>query len=97
MRYVYILQSERNGKYYIGSTNDIRRRLKQHNSGMHLSSKRLAPFKLKLFQEYASDQEARQIETKLKKLKRRDYIKRILNDGIIKFRATSSSGRAIDS
>ncbi|MDP2918981.1 MAG: GIY-YIG nuclease family protein, partial [Dehalococcoidia bacterium] len=33
MFYVYILQSEKSGRYYIGSTGDIPTRLAQHNAG----------------------------------------------------------------
>ena len=31
--YVYILQSEKDGTYYIGSTQDLDERLKRHNEG----------------------------------------------------------------
>ncbi|MCL5782238.1 MAG: GIY-YIG nuclease family protein [Patescibacteria group bacterium] len=33
MYYVYILQSKANQSYYIGVTSDLKRRLKDHNSG----------------------------------------------------------------
>ncbi len=33
MWYVYILTSERDGKLYVGSTNDLKRRLKEHEQG----------------------------------------------------------------
>ena len=33
MAYVYILQSQKTGKYYIGSTKDLQERLKRHFSG----------------------------------------------------------------
>lgn len=33
MNYSYVLLSERDGKFYIGSTGDLRQRLRKHNSG----------------------------------------------------------------
>lgn len=33
MYYVYILKSGKNGKLYKGVTNDLKRRLKEHNEG----------------------------------------------------------------
>jgi len=36
MFYVYILKSEKDGKLYIGYTNDLKRRLEEHNSGKNI-------------------------------------------------------------
>jgi putative endonuclease len=33
MKYSYVLLSDRDGKFYIGSTGDLRERLQQHNKG----------------------------------------------------------------
>ncbi len=95
MPYVYILESERNGKYYIGSTVDVDRRLNEHNSGKHHTGKRLAPFRIVFKQEFVDIATARKTENRLKKYKRRDFLEKIIKDG--EFRAISSSGRAIDS
>jgi putative endonuclease len=32
--YVYILQSRKNGKLYIGQTNNLERRIEDHNAGL---------------------------------------------------------------
>jgi len=37
--YVYILRSESNGRYYCGQTNDMEKRLKQHNDPKHRVTK----------------------------------------------------------
>ena len=39
MFYVYILKSKRDKKCYIGSTNDLVRRVKEHNNGKIFSTK----------------------------------------------------------
>ena len=83
---VYILQSLRNGKYYIGSTVDLKNRLKQHNAGVHPSGKRLGPFKLAFRQEYDNLVIARKIERRLKRFKRKDFIAKIIEDGHIKLK-----------
>lgn len=33
MHYVYIIQSQRDRSYYVGSTVDLKRRLQEHNRG----------------------------------------------------------------
>jgi predicted GIY-YIG superfamily endonuclease len=80
---VYILQFE-TGKFYIGSTDDFDRRLRQHSVGHTHSTKRLGKGKLVLKQDYPTLQAARSVEYKLKKLKRHDYLAKMVQDGYIK-------------
>ena len=84
MAYVYILQNSKNGRYYIGSTEDLTTRLYAHNSGGVQATRNLLPVKIVFKQEYADYTIARKIERRLKKLKRRDYIEKIIRDGNIK-------------
>jgi len=86
MAYVYILQSLKNGRYYIGSTIDINQRFLWHSKGRVISTKKLLPVKLILQQEYPTISIARSIENKLKKFKRRDFINKIIREGKIKIR-----------
>ena len=86
MAYVYILESIDDGRYYIGSTKDLKTRLKHHLGGHTPSTKRFGRIKLVFSQEYATLKEARIIEKKLKKLKRKDYLQKIINDGFIKMK-----------
>ena len=78
MYFVYILQSEKNGRYYIGSTNNLERRILEHNSGKTKSLKYLRPLKIVFKKDFKEEYEARQIENKLKKLKNRNIIERII-------------------
>ncbi|MBT3538570.1 GIY-YIG nuclease family protein [Candidatus Parcubacteria bacterium] len=78
--YIYILQSLKNNKYYIGSTNDVGRRIDEHNAGRTKSIKYLIPWQLRFVQKYPTIKQACQVEYKLKKLKSRKIIKQIIVD-----------------
>ena len=82
--FVYILQSERNDRYYIGSTIDIKKRFGEHRAGLVKATKFLLPLEIVFFKEYPTIKEARQVEYKLKKLKSRKIIKQIISDGHVK-------------
>jgi len=66
MYYVYLLKSVRDQTYYIGSTNDLKRRLEEHNSGKAKSTKSKVPFKLMYYEAYVSEADARHREHNLK-------------------------------
>ena len=82
---VYILK-DANGKLYVGSTDNIQRRIKQHKYGHTQTSRNMINPKLVLFQEYYSIKIERKIEKKIKSLKRKDYIEKMINDGYIKLK-----------
>jgi putative endonuclease len=67
MFYVYILKSKLDGKLYIGSTNDLRRRFEEHNKGQVRSTKSRAPFELRYYEAYFLEEDARHRERSLKK------------------------------
>ena len=83
MSNVYILKCA-NESFYIGSTDNLDRRLKQHAAGHTYSTRRLGFGELVLSQEYASLADARSVEHKLKLLKRCDYVAKIVKDGYIR-------------
>ena len=66
MFYLYFLKSTKSDFTYIGSTNDLKRRLKEHNSKTQLATKSYAPFKLIYYEAYASKSDAIIREKKLK-------------------------------
>jgi putative endonuclease len=76
---VYVLQSLRNGRFYIGSTNNIERRLQEHNQGKSKYTKLTAPFSLIYQEQYFTASEARKREYYLKRLKSRKYIISLIN------------------
>ena len=64
MFYVYFLKNE-NGKIYYGSTNDLKRRFKEHNSDKVRSTKK-HQWKLVYYESYFSEVDARKRESGLK-------------------------------
>ena len=66
MFYVYILKSLKDGELYCGSTNDLRRRLKEHNEKKSFATRLRVPFKLMYYEAYASEKDARKREHNLK-------------------------------
>jgi putative endonuclease len=83
MSWVYILKTQKD-KYYIGSTDNLEQRIRHHSGGYTPSTKRLGFVECFFSQKYDTLKDARYIEKKLKKLKRRDYIEKIIEDGYIK-------------
>lgn len=67
MFYVYVLKSDKDGKLYIGSTNDLRRRFFEHNKGLVNSTRPRRPFSLVYYEAYLSEKDAKDRENMLKK------------------------------
>ena len=66
--FVYILYSESHDKYYVGQTNDLRARLKRHNSGNSKNTSPYRPWIMVCSVEKETRSLAVQLETKLKNL-----------------------------
>ena len=66
MYYVYVLKSKKDGNLYTGSTNDLKRRLDEHNNGLVFSTKSRRPFELVYYEAYKSEKDARSREKNLK-------------------------------
>ncbi|MDO8600749.1 MAG: GIY-YIG nuclease family protein [bacterium] len=66
MFYVYVLKSKKDMQLYVGSTNDLRKRFKEHNDGKIFSTKTRRPFELVYYEAYKSEKDARVRESNLK-------------------------------
>ncbi|MCK4352096.1 GIY-YIG nuclease family protein [candidate division WOR-3 bacterium] len=66
MYYVYLLQSKKNGKFYIGYAADLMERLRQHNAGKSIATKSGALFELVYYEAYENKKDALSRERKLK-------------------------------
>jgi len=79
MALVYILLSEIINKTYVGSTTDLDRRIKEHNSGKNFFTKRYIPWKVFYKEEYQDLSEARKREKYLKTCAGRKFIKKLFD------------------
>ena len=64
--YVYVLHSTKDDKFYIGYTNNLRRRLEEHKRGVNFSTKFRLPFKLIYFEGCTNEKDAKRREKYLK-------------------------------
>ena len=78
--YVYILQSLKDKELYIGCTNDLRRRIREHNEQKSFATKTRGPFKLIYYEAYPNRQDAEAREIFFKTGWGRQYIKRALKE-----------------
>jgi putative endonuclease len=77
--YVYILRNEQ-GRLYIGYTENVERRVSEHNAGKVFATKPYIPYKLIFFEAYTSMADAKRREMYLKTSKGRTTIKTMLAD-----------------
>ena len=67
MFYFYILRSQKDKNLYFGYTDDLRRRLKDHNISKVISTKKRKPFEIIYYEAYKSEKDARQRELQVKR------------------------------
>jgi len=84
MYYVYILQSNKDKKLYIGSAPDLRKRIEKHNKGYVLATKNRRPLKLIYYEGYISQRDAKRREMFLKGGKGHEELKVQLEDSFKK-------------
>lgn len=78
MYYVYVLQSEKDGKFYVGYTADLKKRFEEHNKGYVSSTKDRRPFKLIYFEGSFEKKDALKREKYLKTYHGKAFIRRRL-------------------
>ena len=66
MYYTYAISSQSRKYIYVGITNNLKRRLDEHNKGNNKTTKAYGPFKMIFFEEFQTRVEARQKEKYLK-------------------------------
>ena len=77
MYFVYILQSIKDNKYYIGSTSNVEHRLNYHNSGRQRSTKHRIPFILVYTETFHNRSEAETREKQIKSYKGGEAFKKL--------------------
>lgn len=83
MFFVYIIQSLKTKKFYIGSTEDLEKRFVFHNEGKSVYTSKYLPYELVYSEEYQTKQEALKREKEIKKMKN---IKRFLESNGVKYK-----------
>ncbi len=81
--YVYVLRSAKDGQFYIGSTNDVRRRVQQHQRGENVSTAKRLPVELLYFEGHTSKEDALRREKYLKSTKGRTMLRQILRGALL--------------
>ena len=90
MFYVYILQSLKDNRLYIGFTSDLKKRLIEHRSGKVTTTKNRRPMLLIYYEAYRSKKDAQIREKFLKTGKGREFIK----NNVIYSRVSAQGGPA---
>ena len=80
MYYCYILQSKKDKNFYIGFTENLRHRLKDHDSGKNLSTQIRKPLKLIYFEGFLNKFDALRRERYFKTTKGKTTLKQILRE-----------------
>ncbi|KAB2922285.1 MAG: GIY-YIG nuclease family protein [Bacteroidetes bacterium] len=75
MFWVYVLKSDAHYRFYVGLTEDVARRLAEHNSGRTKSTKAYRPWSIVFSESFITRTEARKREKKLKSGSGKEYIK----------------------
>ena len=76
MYYTYVLQSEIDGNFYVGITNDLKQRFDNHQRGHVNSTRDRRPLKLIYYEACISQQDATKREKYLKTYHGRMFVKR---------------------
>ncbi len=74
----YILQNNLTGRFYIGSTNNLQRRLEEHNRGQTKSTRRKGKWYVVYKEEFKTNIEAKRRERMIKSYKGRNAFKQLV-------------------
>lgn len=78
MHYVYILESEDGRHWYVGITNNVERRIAEHNIGKSVHTSKYADWKCKTYIAFEDKQRAMDFEKYLKSHSGRAFTKKRL-------------------
>ena len=80
MYYIYILKSTKDGKLYVGYSNNVKRRFAKHNAGKIKVTRNRRPFKLIYYEAYLNQQDATEREKYFKTGWGRTHLKKVLSN-----------------
>jgi len=76
----YIIESTKNGMWYYGHSENVDRRLVDHNTGKNKSTKNKGPWKIIFKRHFDSKISAARFELELKGFKNKEYIGRVFKE-----------------
>ena len=79
MYFVYIIYSLAKDKYYVGSCEDVLKRLAKHNTNHSGFTGKTGDWEIKWTEEYAEKSSARRRENQIKSWKSRKMIEKLIN------------------
>ena len=80
--YIYVLKSEADSRLYTGATNDLRKRIEEHNEGLVTSTKHRQPLKLIYFEACLNKDDAYRRERYLKTGMGKRYLRNRIQEGL---------------
>ena len=78
MYFVYILESQKHHRHYVGSCVDTAERIKRHNAGRNKSTKNGIPWEIIYTESFTSRQEAYKRELQIKSYKGGEAFKKLI-------------------
>src|SRR5438105_2617768 len=81
--FVYILQSDSSGRFYIGSTDDLERRFSEHLRGHSLATRGRGPWKLVYREGFETLFQAWRRESEIKRWKSAKMIQTLIRTSIL--------------
>ncbi|MBS3742242.1 MAG: GIY-YIG nuclease family protein [Candidatus Cloacimonetes bacterium] len=81
MYYLYILKNKK-GSYYIGTTNNIIRRIQEHNNGKSKATKNRGPWNIVYTEKFRTRSQAMKREYYIKSQKSKKFIKNLVEKDI---------------
>jgi putative endonuclease len=82
MAFVYILQSESTGRFYVGSTDDLEKRISEHRRGKDLATRGRGPWKLVYQEQFEILADARRREYEIKQWKSAKLIRVLIRSSV---------------
>lgn len=82
MYYVYVLKSLANNDVYIGYSDDLRSRLREHNEGKSNYTRVYRPWTLIYYEAYRNKNDARKREVELKGHKAKEFLKEHIKESL---------------
>ncbi|TES90931.1 MAG: GIY-YIG nuclease family protein [Candidatus Cloacimonadota bacterium] len=80
--YVYVLFSLKDNKFYIGFTNDIKRRMREHNQGKNPSTSYRLPLELIYYEAHLNKEDVRRRERYFKTTKGKTTLRQLLRESL---------------